>query len=76
LRARNYIVCTKCMRVFNKKRLMEQQQGRRLVCPYCGNTNFSDNFGNIIAIFDPEKSAIAKKLNKNERGIFALTVEV
>jgi len=62
------------MRIFNRKRLLEQQGGE-LRCPYCGGTRFSENFGNIVAILDPKKSSIAKKVNRNEKGIFALTIE-
>ena len=71
--AKAYIVCTKCMRVFNRKRLLETRG--KLECPYCGNTRFSESFGNVILVLDPERSAIAKKLNKTERGIFALSLE-
>jgi len=69
----NYIVCTKCLRVFNRKRLIEQMG--KLECPYCGNNRFTESFSNVILVLDPTKSILAKKLNKNEQGIFALSIE-
>ncbi len=69
-----YIVCTRCMRIFNRKSLLEKMG--RLECPYCGNTRFTENFGDVIMILNPEKSVLAKKVNKNEKGIFALNIEL
>jgi len=66
-------VCTRCKRVFSRKKLVEQMG--TLKCPYCGGTKFSEDFGNVVLILDPEKSVVAKKINKNEKGIFALSVE-
>jgi len=62
------------MRVFNRRRLLEEQSGQ-LRCPYCGNTRFTESFGNILLVLDPEKSVLARKTNKNEKGIYALTIE-
>jgi len=68
-----YVVCSKCLRLFDKKKLIDEKG--RLECPYCGNTKFVDSFGGAILILDPEKSIIAKKINKSEKGIFALGLE-
>lgn len=68
-----YVVCTGCLRVFDKKKLLEEKG--RLECPYCGGTRFADSFSGVILILDPNKSVIAKKINKSEKGIFALSLE-
>ena len=70
----SYIACVKCMRIFNRKRLIEQMG--RLECPYCGSTRFTESFSGVIMILEPEESMIAKKVNKNEKGIFALSIEI
>lgn len=70
---RAYVVCTKCLRVFDKKKLLDEKG--RLECPYCGGTRFTESFGGAVLILDPDKSTIAKKINKSEKGIFALSLE-
>jgi DNA-directed RNA polymerase subunit E" len=44
------------------------------VCPKCKSTSLSDDFGGIVVVFDPEKSAIAKAMNAKEKGRYALKV--
>jgi RNA polymerase subunit RPABC4/transcription elongation factor Spt4 len=34
----------------------------------------SDDFGGLLIVFDPEKSAIAKSMNIKEKGRYALKV--
>ena len=44
------------------------------VCPKCRSTSFSEDFGGLVVMFDPEKSAIAKAMNIKEKGRYALKV--
>jgi DNA-directed RNA polymerase subunit E" len=44
------------------------------VCPKCRSTSFSEDFGGLAVVFDPEKSAIAKAMNIKEKGRYALKV--
>ncbi len=41
-------------------------------CPNCGSKDFSENFKGKIAVLDSEKSNIAKKLNIEKQGEFAI----
>lgn len=43
-------------------------------CPYCGSTDFTDEWRGLVIILNPEKSCIAKKLGINRQGMFALEV--
>ncbi len=43
-------------------------------CPICKSTNLTDSFSGLVLIFDPETSMIAKKLNIQEPGEYALQV--
>ncbi len=44
------------------------------VCPRCKSTSFSDDFGGVVIVFEPETSAIAKAMNIKEKGRYALKV--
>jgi DNA-directed RNA polymerase subunit E" len=44
------------------------------VCPRCKNTSFSEDFGGLVVMFDPEHSAIAKAMNIKEKGRYTLKV--
>jgi DNA-directed RNA polymerase subunit E" len=44
------------------------------VCPKCRSTSFSEDFGGLAVVFDPEKSAIARAMNIKEKGRYALKV--
>jgi DNA-directed RNA polymerase subunit E" len=44
------------------------------VCPRCKSTSFSDDFSGIVIMFDPETSAIAKAMNIQVKGRYALKV--
>ncbi len=41
-------------------------------CPKCGSKEFTENFKGRIVILNPEKSEIAQKLNKKEKGNYAI----
>ncbi|MFH1310894.1 MAG: transcription elongation factor subunit Spt4 [Nanoarchaeota archaeon] len=41
-------------------------------CPKCDSKEFTENFKGRIVILNPEKSEIAKKLNKKEKGNYAI----
>lgn len=71
---KKFVVCLQCRRVLNRKHLIKE--GDQYKCPYCGGTKFAETFSNIVMIIDPEKSYLAKQLEKHEKGIFALTVEL
>jgi len=43
-------------------------------CPSCESTESTEGFKGRIIVMNPEKSEIAKKLNINERGNFAIKV--
>lgn len=44
------------------------------VCPRCKTSTLSDDFSGLIIIFDPEESAIAKVINIEKKGRYALKV--
>jgi len=44
------------------------------VCPKCKTSSLSDDFGGLVIMFDPEKSAIAKAMGIKEKGRYALKV--
>ena len=58
-----YKACLRCHRLVPK----DVQ-----VCPYCGSKEFTTKFKGAIFILDPEKSRLAKIVNKSEQGIYAL----
>lgn len=41
-------------------------------CPCCGAKESTEGFKGRIFVLDPEKSAIAKKLNLKKKGNFAI----
>ena len=43
-------------------------------CPYCGSTDFTDEWRGLIVIINPEKSNLAKKLGIKNKGMFAIEV--
>ncbi|MGB9748797.1 MAG: transcription elongation factor subunit Spt4 [Candidatus Woesearchaeota archaeon] len=57
-------VCKKCRIFFEKER-----------CPVCNGTDFSTNWQGKIVVIDPSKSEIAKKLNFNNKGEYAIRVK-
>ncbi len=44
------------------------------VCPKCRSTSLSEDFGGIVIVFDPEKSAVAKAMKIKDKGRYALKV--
>jgi RNA polymerase subunit RPABC4/transcription elongation factor Spt4 len=44
------------------------------MCSKCKSTSLSDDFGGLVIVFDPEKSAIAKAMKIKEKGRYALKV--
>ena len=44
------------------------------MCPKCRSTSMSDDFGGLVIVFDPQRSAIAKSLKVKEKGRYALKV--
>ena len=44
------------------------------ICPKCRSSGLSDDFSELLIVFDPESSAIAKAMNIKEKGRYALKV--
>ncbi len=44
------------------------------VCPYCGSSEFTDNWEGMIIILDVENSEIAKELNIEKEGFYAIKI--
>jgi len=44
-------------------------------CPICGGTDFSTNFQGRIYIIEPAKSEVARKLNLDAKGEYAIKVK-
>lgn len=44
------------------------------VCPACKGTSFSNDWTGYVVVIDPENSEIAKRLNINTPGKYALRV--
>jgi DNA-directed RNA polymerase subunit E" len=55
--------CKKCNRIVSKKE-----------CPYCQDAMTSKNWKGMAIILNSTKSAIAKKLNIESNGVYALRV--
>jgi DNA-directed RNA polymerase subunit E" len=53
--------CKICNKIFDEN-----------VCPDCGSKEFTEGFKGRIVIIDPEKSEIAKNLNLQKKGNFAI----
>jgi len=41
-------------------------------CPNCGSAEFANNWRGMLAVLDPEKSCIAKRLGISRPGVYAL----
>ena len=41
-------------------------------CPNCGNQEYSEEIKGVVAIFDPEKSEIAKNLKIHQKGRYLI----
>jgi len=44
------------------------------VCPECKSTDLSDDFSGVVIILDPENSEIAKLMNINKKGRYAVRI--
>jgi DNA-directed RNA polymerase subunit E" len=55
--------CKNCRLIINTK-----------ICSDCNNTNLSEDWYGEAIIFDPENSLIAKTMNINKSGRYALNV--
>jgi DNA-directed RNA polymerase subunit E" len=44
------------------------------VCPKCRSTSFSEDFGGIVIVFNPDTSAVAKAMKIKDKGRYALKV--
>jgi len=44
------------------------------ICPRCKTASLSDDFSGLVVILDPEESEMAKVMNINEKGRYALRV--
>lgn len=44
------------------------------VCPECKSTDLSDDFSGVVIILDPESSKIAKLMNINKKGRYAVRI--
>ncbi len=44
------------------------------ICPICGSREFSDEWEGVVIIIDPERSELAKVLNIDKPGRYALKV--
>ena len=44
------------------------------VCPFCGSTEFTDNWEGMIVITDTSTSSLAKELGIDKPGIYAIRV--
>ena len=44
------------------------------VCPVCKGTEFSDDFGGLLIVLEPENSILAEKLDATEPGKYALKI--
>ncbi|MBS3815127.1 MAG: DNA-directed RNA polymerase, subunit E'' [Hadesarchaea archaeon] len=56
-------VCENCHRIVEGK-----------VCPVCNESSFSRDWSGYVLILDPEKSEIAKRLEVDAPGRYALRV--
>ncbi len=44
------------------------------VCPECKSTDLSDDFSGVVIILNPEGSEIAKLMNINKKGRYAVRI--
>ena len=60
------LVCRECHRV------LEVDQGEQ--CPVCGSTSLTEDWAGYVIIAHPEKSEIAREMEVEEPGKYALKV--
>ncbi len=44
-------------------------------CPICNNSNFTSNYKGVMYILDPKRSNVAKELNLNMKGKYAIRTQ-
>jgi len=44
-------------------------------CPNCGSQEYTEEVKGRLAIINPEKSQVAKKINKDKEGTYAIKAE-
>ena len=44
------------------------------ICPICRSTDLSDDFSGLLVVLDPENSQLAKKLDVEKEGRYALRI--
>jgi len=44
------------------------------VCPICRSTDLSDDYSGLLVVIDPENSQLAKKLEIEKEGRYALRI--
>jgi len=57
--------CRKCRLIINEGN----------VCPTCNKSDLSDRWDSYVLVFDPEKSALAKKLEAKVAGKYAVRIK-
>lgn len=60
------LVCRECHRVLD---VSEAQQ-----CPHCGSTSLTEDWAGYVIITHPEESEIAREMDVDEPGKYALKV--
>ena len=45
------------------------------ICPNCGSRDFTDEWSGAVIVIEPEDSEVAKLLELNRKGRFAVRVE-
>lgn len=61
-----YKACRQC-------RLVVPEDAKQ--CPSCGSTEFAPRWRGMIAVLDPAKSCIAKRLGLDKPGLYALELQ-
>ena len=73
-----YLACLQCRRVFPASELEKERREKKrdvYVCPYCGSTNFTRDFSDVVLIIDPKESKVAEFLKIIHPGVFAYSLE-
>jgi len=65
IRGRIFKACRKCRALVDRE---------TIECPVCGSKEFSDEWEGVVVIIDPERSGLAKLLNIDKPGKYAIKV--
>jgi len=63
--------CRKCRRILKDDEIEKDKSNR---CPNCHSTDLSEDFSGMVIIINPADSEIAKKLQVDKPGSYALRV--